>query len=366
MKTDARKTIFLVDDSEVNLMTCKQVLSDIYTTYTFTSGKFMLRALERVMPDLILLDVKMPEMGGYEVLHHLKSNPVSSHIPVIFLTALNDEESELKGLSMGGTDYITKPFSPPLLRKRVELHLLLQSQKRELIELNKDLDETVRKRQDEVLELKNALLETMAELVESRDFTTGSHVIRTSRYVRTLVSSLKERGMYVDELNPLDERLVFQSSQLHDVGKIGISDTILLKPGPLTYEEFEQIKTHAQFGEKIINEIKKRVTDSSFLKYAAIFAISHHEKWDGSGYPYKLKGEEIPLLGRIMAIADVYDALVTERPYKEAMTHKQAINIVGDGAGKHFDPSLVGVFMEEHENFANIVNEFKAPLASHS
>jgi len=352
-----RQIIFLVDDNEVNLMACKKALPESYKIYTFTSGLLLFKALERLIPDLILLDVEMPEMGGYDVLAKLKEGPTTSHIPVIFLTALRDEESELKGLSMGGMDYITKPFSPPLLRQRVELHLLVQSQKRELIEFNKDLDKTVREKSKEVVELKNAVLETVAELVESRDLTTGNHIKRTSLYIKILLDGMKKRGLYIDELLPLDEELIVQSSQLHDVGKITVSDTILLKPDRLTDEEFDIIKSHTIYGEKILNQIMERVSDSTFLEYACIFAISHHEKWDGSGYPKGLKRNDIPLLGRIMAIADVYDALVSDRPYKKPMIHSEAVEIIKKGSGTHFDPALIDVFAENHEEFEIVVQK---------
>ncbi|MCL2226394.1 MAG: response regulator [Oscillospiraceae bacterium] len=343
-----RKTIFLVDDNRSNLVMGKTALSGIYNVFTVNSGARMFQALEKTTPDLILLDVEMPEMDGYDVLERLKSDENTAHIPVIFLTAMNSEETEFKGLSLGAVDYITKPFSPPLLLKRIELHL-------QLVEYNNNLMRMVKEKTQEVVSLKNAVLKTTAELVEHRDATTGNHIDRTQRYIKILIGAIKEYGVYEKEISALDVELVLQSSALHDVGKISIKDSILLKPGPLTPEEFEEMKEHTTFGERIILDIKDSTTDSDFLEYARILAVTHHEKWDGNGYPHGLKGEDIPLLGRIMAIADVYDALVTDRPYKKAFPHSKAVMIIEDGKGTHFDPTLVNLFLVVHDEFEKVL-----------
>ena len=352
-----RKTVFLVDDDMTNLRVGKNALAGIYNVFTLDSGEAMLEMLENVRPDLILLDVNMPGMDGHEAIRRLKADKSSAGIPVVFLTALNDEEMELKGLSMGAIDYIAKPFSPPLLLKRIEVHLLVAEQKQELLLFNNNLSQMVEEKTATVVELKNAVISTMAELVEFRDEITGGHIVRTQRYIRAMLDAMNTAGVYLDDISALDWDLAVQSSQLHDVGKIAISDIILNKPGKLTPEEFEIMKTHAAIGGKIINRLKEKAMDSDFLEYARIIALSHHEKWDGSGYPGGLSGANIPLLGRLMAIADVYDALVETRPYKAGFTHEKAVEIITNGRGTHLDPALVDLFAEIHGDFARIAEE---------
>ena len=356
---DRMKIIFLVDDDITNLTIGKKALTGHYTVFTINSGAAMLEMLEGITPDLILLDVNMPVMDGYQAIRELKSNKNTAAIPVIFLTALNDEEMELEGLSLGAIDYITKPFSTPLLLKRLEVHLLVESQKRELLVFNNNLSQLVNEKTQTVVELKNAIISTMSELVEYRDEITGGHIIRTQRYIKALMDAMKEKGLYKSEVSALDEDLVISSSQLHDVGKIAVKDSILSKPGKLTAEEFNDIKKHTTFGEKVILRLKEKTTDSDFIEYARIFAVSHHERWDGSGYPYGLKGEEIPLLGRMMSICDVYDALVEARPYKAAFPHEKTVRIMQEGRGSHFDPALVDLFGEIHNQFDKIASEVK-------
>ena len=360
MNTDS-KTIFLVDDDPTNLSVGSDALDEHYDVLTLNSGARLLKILERTIPDLILLDVEMPEMNGYDVIKILKSNDATSNIPVIFLTAKSDGESELEGLSLGAIDYIIKPFSPPLLLKRIEVHLLVESQKlelmdqkQELINFNDNLQEMVEAKTKTVVELKNAVLKTMAELVECRDDITGGHIDRTQSYLSVLLDELYKHSLYNAETSTWDSALVLRSAQLHDVGKIAIKDSILQKPGKLTDEEFEQIKVHAAFGGEVIDKIKEYTTDHTFLEYAKIFAVTHHEKWDGSGYPNRLHGEEIPLLGRLMAIVDVYDALVSERPYKNAFSHDEAVKIIMAGKDKHFDPVLADLFYGVSNKFRRI------------
>lgn len=342
-----KKTIFLVDDNRSNLEVGYNALAGFYKVLTFDSGSRLFKMLEKLIPDLILLDIEMPEMGGYEVMERIKSMERLSHIPVIFLTALDEDETELTGLSLGAIDYILKPFSPPLLLKRIELHL-------QLVDYRQNLERMVEEKTWEINALKNAVLKTTAELVEHRDAFTGNHVERTQHYLKILIDAMKRYGVYEDEVSLFDVDLVLQSSQLHDVGKICIRDAILLKPGKLTPEEFEAMKEHTTVGGKIIAHMKESTTDSDFLEYAGIFAEYHHERWDGSGYPNGLKGENIPLLGRIMAIADVYDALVTDRPYKKAFSHGKALMIIAEGKGTHFDPALVNLFVDVHEEFEKV------------
>ena len=358
MNSNAEKqTIILVDDNLTNLIIGENVLSDSYNVITLNSGLRLFPMLKKIIPDLILLDIEMPEMDGYEVIKRLKDDPQTADIPVIFLTSLDNEDTEHHGLSLGAIDYITKPFSPPLLLKRLELHLTLQSQKRELVFINDNLEIIVEEKTKTIIDLKNILLSTMAELVEHRDEITGGHIERTRRYVKVLLDAMRQYNIYQDEMELVDDDLVLQSCQLHDLGKISVSDTILFKPGKLTSEEFEEIKKHTTFGGKIISRIISKTPDSDFLQYAKIFAETHHEKWDGSGYPHGLKGYEIPLFGRLMAIADVYDALVTDRPYKVAFPHHEAVQIILEGSGKHFDPALVDLFMKVHHEFVRVANE---------
>jgi putative two-component system response regulator len=353
-----RKMIMLVDDSISNLKIGKNALSDVYDVFTLPSAGKMLELLERKTPDMILLDINMPEMNGYEAIKALKSNPATRDIPVIFLTAKSDSGSELEGLSLGAIDYISKPFSPPLLRKRLEVHLLVESQKRELRNYNENLQRMVAEKTATVLKLQSKILEVVGDLVESRDDITGGHVQRTRRCLGILAEAVRERGLYREETEGWDIDLLQQSSQLHDVGKISIRDSILQKPGKLTREEFDEMKKHVEFGIRIIEKIAGNDEEIAFLQYARMLAGAHHEKWDGSGYPAGLSGKDIPLLGRLMAIADVYDALTSERPYKEAFSHDKAVSIIREESGSHFDPLLVDIFTEIADQFMEYTRAF--------
>ena len=350
-----RETIIIVDDVITNLTVGVNSLDTVYDVFTAPSGPKLFAVLEKVTPDLILLDIEMPEMDGYEVIQILKSSDNTSNIPVIFLTSKIDPVSEVKGLDLGAVDYITKPFSRELLLKRVGLHLLLEQQKRELLSYSRGLESEVSKKTKAVVELQNAILKTVAELVECRDSVTGGHIERTQRYLGLLINLAFNNGIYTDVLKQWNIGLVVTSSQLHDVGKVSIKDDILLKQDKLTNEEFAEIKKHAEIGAAIIRRIENNTSENAFLKHAEFFAESHHEKWDGTGYPYGIKGEDIPLEGRLMAIVDVYDALTNNRPYKKAYPHEEAVNIIRDGMGTHFDPLLCGVFLKNHFSF-QIVN----------
>ncbi|MDR1472145.1 MAG: response regulator [Synergistaceae bacterium] len=353
-----RTRIMVVDDNLTNLKFVKSVLSEKYDVFTVPSAAKMFSLLDTDAPSLILLDINMPEMDGIEALKKLKEGEKTRDIPVIFITARNDPESEVTGLDLGAVDYISKPFEPPILRKRVEIHLTMElqrktmeHQKRELQNFNDNLQRMVEEKTGSVLELQRAILNTLAEVVESRDEITGGHVQRTNKWLRIMLEGLQDFGLYSEEISDWDVNLMLQSSQLHDVGKISISDSILKKPGKLTSEEFEEMKRHSVFGAKIIDKIGENMSNNDFLTHSRIFALTHHEKWDGSGYPYNLRGEEIPLQGRIMAIADVYDALISDRPYKKAFSHEQASQIIMEGRGTHFDPVLVDVFEQVENKF---------------
>ena len=358
-----RKTIVWVDDNKTSLMMGHALLAGTYSVFTINSGANLLSLLEAHTPDLILLDIAMPEMNGFDVIKILKNQESTKNIPVIFLTASIDEEKEIAGLSLGAVDYITKPFSPPRLLKRIETHLLVDSQKRELeaqqkelIAFNARLQRLAIQKTEAIVELQEAIVSVFAELIECRDDSTGGHVGRMQRYLQEFFVALLDHDFYKEEVSAWNIALILQSAHLHDVGKIGIRDNILLKPGKLTEEEFKIIKTHVEFGETVIDKIMKKTSEKEFLAQARIMITSHHEKWDGSGYPRGLKGNEIPLQGRLMAIVDVYDALTSERPYKEAYPHQEAIKIIADGSGTHFDPNLVDVFLSISDRMVEIAS----------
>jgi len=331
------KTIFIVDDNDTNLIMATAALDDIYKTFAMPSAEKMFNLLTRVTPDLILLDVDMPDMDGFEAIKVLKADENLKSIPVIFLTASNDAGSEISGFELGALDFITKPFSPPVLIRRIQSHI--------------ETDMIVKISQQTVRDMHNATISVIADLVENRDQVTGGHIERTQGYLTILVDKLMSEGIYTDELKHWDMSLLLPSAQLHDVGKINISDLILNKPGILSKEEFELIKTHCVKGELIIDQIISKTKDDGFLLHAKKFAGSHHEKWDGSGYPRGLQKEEIPLEGRIMAIPDVYDALVSERPYKIPFSHEEAVDIICKDSCKHFDPNIVNVFKKVADDF---------------
>jgi putative two-component system response regulator len=327
------------------------MLKTFYEVYPAPSAAKLFEILENVVPDLVLLDIEMPEINGYEAMKRMKSDPRLSDTPVIFLTAKSDEESELEGFNLGAKDYISKPFSPPLLLKRIENQLLIVKQKNELKasqaklkDYADNLEIKVRAKTKEVFNLQNAVLETVANLVEFRDKTTGGHLTRTQLYLKALAEELIREGTYTDEVKKWDMDFFLPSAQLHDVGKIAISDSILNKPAKLTPEEFEIMKTHVVVGVDAIEKIMHNTDEHAFLRHALLIAGTHHEKWDGTGYPMGLKGKNIPLEGQLMAIADVYDALITKRPYKEPFSHEEACKIIESASGTSFNPVLIDVF----------------------
>ncbi|MCL2201945.1 MAG: response regulator [Oscillospiraceae bacterium] len=351
---NAMKKIITVDDNLTNLTVLKNILKPVYETYPVSSAAKMFDLLEKVTPDLILLDVEMPDISGYDAIRLLKSNPAHRDIPVIFVSALSGEKEELTGLELGAVDYIYKPFVASVLLRHIETHLKLAEAKRELLELNGDIQRKLSTKIMEVFELQNSILDIVASMVESRDGTTGGHIYRIQKYLMCLIESMVEQDIYTDEVTGWDLDFLIPSSQLHDVGKIAISDIILNKPGKLTPEEYEVMKTHVPLGADAISRMQGNVKGSSFLNYALVFAEAHHERWDGLGYPYGLSGENIPLIGRIMAIADVYDALVSTRPYKEPLSPEKAAMIILDGDGTQFDPNIIKVFKSVSDKFAEI------------
>jgi len=334
------KTIFVVDDSDTNLSMAESALEGQYHVMTMPSAAKIFTLLERITPDLILLDIEMPEMNGFEALKKLKSDANWSDIPVMFLTGRNDESAEAQGLEMGAVDFVTKPFSAPVLLNRIKTHL--------------NIDEIIRERTAQLHRIQNSIVSVLSDMVENRDKGTGGHIERTSMYMKILINEMKSRGVYADEISQWDEDNVISSARMHDLGKISISEIIINKPDKLTDAEYETMKNHTTEGEQIIEKIILRTGDVDFLSNAKLFAGTHHEHWDGNGYPRGLKGENIPLQGRIMAIVDVYDALVSERPYKKAFSHEEAVQIIMNSAGSHYDPKIAEVFYNARELFKTV------------
>jgi len=361
-----RDKIILVDDNKANLTMGREMLKTFYKVYPAPSAATMFDICEMTLPDLILLDIDMPEMNGYEALKKLKADSRLADIPVIFLTAKSDDDSELNGLELGAADYISKPFSGPLLLKRIANQLLITRQKRELLasqsalkDYTDNLEEMVQSKATRVIGLQNALIATVADLVECRDKHTGGHVARTQRYLEALTVELMNKKLYAEQMAGWDIEHFLSSAPLHDVGKIAITDLILNKPGKLTPEEFEIMKTHVTVGIDAIERIIDNMGENTFLLHTMYIAGTHHEKWDGTGYPMGLKGDNIPLEGQLMAIADVYDALISVRPYKKAFSHEDACRIIENGSGSHFNPLLVGIFSQVEGQFAQIAEEIK-------
>ena len=349
-----QKRIIAIDDNMTNLTTIKKILKPVYEVYTASSAARMFELLEKIKPDMILLDVEMPELNGYEAAQILKNNSEYNKIPLIFVTSKNDALSEMEGLELGAVDYIYKPFAAPLLLKRIDMHLSYAKINNELQNHNILMQKRLISKMTEVLGLKNAVIGIVVELVEFRDGITGGHITRTEKYLKLLIDKLLEEDIYADEVSSWEMEVLLSSAQLHDVGKIAISDMILQKPGPLTDDEFNIMKTHSQIGVDAIQRMEKKTEDNRFFAYAKTFAGTHHEKWNGSGYPNGLKGTEIPLEGRLMAIADVYDALVSPRPYKTSFSPEKSAKIIEEGRGISFDPQLVDVFLMIANEFAEI------------
>ena len=360
-----RHRIILVDDNVPSLTQGRNILKTSFEVYPAPSAGKLFEILENITADLILLDVEMPEINGYDTIRKLKADDRFANIPVIFLTSKNDDNSELEGLDLGAVDYIPKPFSGPLLLKRISNQLLIVQQKKELLanqaalkDYADNLEIKVKEKTVEVFHLQNAVLSTVADLVEFRDDDTGGHTMRTRLYVEVLVNELFRSETYKEEIADWDMDFLLPSVPLHDVGKIAITDLILNKPGKLTPEEFEIMKTHATVGADAIKRIMSHAEKHAFLDHALAIAGAHHEKWNGSGYPLGLKQKDIPLEGRLMAIADVYDALISKRPYKKAFTHEESCQIIINDAGTHFDPALVDIFCNVKDEFARIASDF--------
>lgn len=353
-------TVLVVDDTPDNLMLMVDLLKDRYRIKAANSGEKALRILERdPLPDLILLDIMMPELSGYEVAKRLKQAPRTCDIPIIFLTAMATIEDEIIGLEMGAVDYITKPISPPLVLARVDTQLKVKAAADFLRDKNDFLEQEVQRRTREVTAIQDVTIHAMASLAETRDNETGNHIRRTQHYIRLLANLLREHSRFRHFLDEDTIRLLFKSAPLHDIGKIGIPDHILLKPGRFTPEEFEIMKTHTTLGRDAIQHAENQLgVKVDFLRLAKEIAYSHQEKWDGSGYPQGLAADDIPISARLMAVADVYDALISRRVYKPGMPHEQAVGIIRAGRGSHFDPDICDVFVANAERFREISERF--------
>lgn len=360
MNESPKFNILLVDDTESNISILIHALDDDYELSVAEDGESALDAVDSEIPDLILLDIMMPDMDGFEVCNHLKNNPKTKDIPIIFLTAMTDVDSKTKCFEMGAVDYITKPFEIMEVKARVKTHLSLMDAKKQLIHQNEILDHKVMERTKELSLTQDASIFSLGTLAEYRDPETGGHIRRTQSYVKLLAENLKKHPKFSDFLTEATIELLYKSAPLHDIGKVGVPDNILLKPGPLTPEEFKEMKKHTVYGRNTIMTTERILkTSSSFMRFAREIAYSHQEKWDGSGYPQGSKGEDIPLSGRLMALADVYDALISKRVYKDAFSHDKASQIIIEGKGKHFDPDLVEAFKKISDDFAETASKHR-------
>ncbi len=346
--------VLAVDDTKLNLDILVNTLGTSHELAVALDGETALEMAMESPPDLILLDIMMPGMNGYEVLARLKAHAATASIPVIMLSALSDMNTKARGFELGAVDYLSKPFEVEELRARVRTHLALAQAHRELRLQNDRLEEKVRERTSEVIQTQQATIESMAALAEYRDPETGQHIHRVKGYVTILAEELRVHPRFASILTRGYIELLGLSSPLHDIGKVGVPDHILLKPGRLSPEEFAEMQRHTEYGRNAILSVQRKLGAMPFLRMAEDIIYTHHEKWDGSGYPRGLAGEDIPLCGRIMALADVYDALISRRVYKPPFTHSRATEIILEGAGSHFDPDIADVFGEFSQAFRQV------------
>ncbi|MDR1143622.1 MAG: response regulator [Spirochaetaceae bacterium] len=334
------KHILVVDD---NLATLKQISAQLEPYYEVSlakSGALALKICKQEKPDLILLDVEMPELNGFETIALLKEDPDLGPIPVIFLTGNHDASTEIRALDSGAMDFITKPANKDILFHRLELHLQFAA-------YQNSLEQTVK-------ELEESIVTSFAELIECKDDNAGTHVLRTGRYVDILGRGLLETGIFGDELTGTELDLIVRAAPFHDIGKIGISDTLLLKKDALTKDEYELVKQHPLIGARFLAAVYERTPEQHYLKFARLIAESHHERYNGGGYPHSLAGDAIPLCARIMAVANVYDGCITDKVYRRALSHEEACGVIVDGKGSWFDPRIVEVFEGMKDEFARL------------
>jgi len=340
--------ILIVDDTVANLTLLSQMLKNCgYRTRPVPNGRLALQAAKGDKPDLVLLDITMPEMDGYEVCTRLKMDPKLKDIPVLFISALTQTSEKLKAFELGGVDFITKPFQFEEVKARVETHL-------KLYRLQQGLEDRVKEQVNEITELQMGLIFGLAKLAEARDNDTGKHLERIQILCKILADELSQLPQYASVLDEAYCERIFHASPLHDIGKVGIADNILLKPGKLTAEEFEIMKTHSAIGANTLIEVQQRYPRNKFIEMGIMIARSHHEKWNGMGYPDHLEGDDIPLCARIMAIVDVYDAIRSKRVYKPPVSHQETCQILHQDSGKHFDPDLINVFSKLEAGFDEV------------
>lgn len=354
-----RHRVLVVDDSPDNLALMRFLLKDDYDVRLASHGEAALKLAATVMPDIIVLDVMMPEIDGYEVCRRLKADPLTAEIPVIFLSARTDHADEALGFASGAVDYIYKPIFPPICLARIRGQLSSKETRDRLQRYSAKLEHDIEAKVAEVIRAQEATILALAALAETRDASTGTHLLRTQHYVLALAQRLRHHEHYCDWLTDSNIALLFKSAPLHDIGKVGIADAILCKPGRLTAEEFEQMKQHTIFGASSLAKAEQLLgAEIPFLKIAKEVALHHHERWDGTGYPAGLRGEAIPISARLMAVADVYDALITPRTYKPAMPHSQARELIVRGRGTHFDPTMVDAFLACEPEFLRISEHY--------
>ena len=358
---DEKATVLVVDDAASDLSLIANLLKGDYRVQVADHGDKCLEiARSDNPPDLILLDIMMPEPDGYEVCRVLKADPSLRHIPVIFLTGKTAIEDEQMGFELGAVDYITKPVSPPIVMARVATHLALKASADFLRDKNSWLEAEISRRDRQMTAIQDVTILTMASMAETRDTETGNHIRRTQHYVKALAEVLRTNPRFSQFLSADNIDMLFKSAPLHDIGKVGIPDRILLKPGKLTVEEFTIMKTHTTLGWDAINNAERSLgTKAEFLTMAKDIALFHQEKWDGSGYPQGRKGDDIPISARLMAVADVYDALISRRVYKEPMSHEAAVAIIVQGRGRHFDPDMADAFFNIEAEFREIAQRYK-------
>jgi putative two-component system response regulator len=349
----AQKVIAIIDDEQINHTILKGLLSDIYIVDSFLSSEDFLKKLHSKTPDLILLDIIMPESDGYETILKIHAMYPDKSIPIIFLTSKSDSNDEAKGFQLGAVDYITKPFNPTILIERIKSHLKLIDVQKKLKHQNEFLNKQVEERILEYNLIQDISLSVIAQIVEKRDLDTGNHINRTKLYFQTIAEELKKNSIYKEELKNININQLAKASILHDIGKVAIPDHILKKPGKLTKDEWEVMKKHCLYGDQVIHNALNLIYDGeeietlelntliTFFKDAKEIALNHHEKWNGTGYPSQLSKTQIPLSARIMSVADVFDALLTNRVYKKAWDIDKVLNLIKTEKGKHFDPVIV-------------------------
>ena len=355
MKNIERDVILVVDDIDINRIILREILQSDYDILEAGSGMEALEILfptsgkpADVLPTAILLDIMMPGMDGFEVLEVIKNNETTKNIPVLFITATNSEENETRGLISGAADYITKPFNSVVVRARIDNHI-------NLARYRHNLEHLVAIKTAEVTKMYESTLEVLATIIEYRNLESGTHIRRTTLLTEAIVEKMLSSDKYKAELSTLNTSSLIKASALHDIGKIGIPDGILLKPGKLTDQEFDVIKTHTTIGSHVIDSIAENLPDADqYLKYAKEICLCHHERWDGNGYPIGLSGEEIPLAARIISVVDVYDALVSPRCYKEPYSHETSMKILLEESGTQFDPHIIDILPEISETFKYI------------